>query len=132
VAAVHAGWRGTAAQIAPRAVAALCAQAGATPGRLLAALFPHIGSEAFEVGDEVAEQVTASVPGAEGVVLRGAGKPHVDLSCALHAQLRAAGLAAPAIERVPGCTFSDRERFFSYRRDGAASGRHLAVILPRC
>jgi polyphenol oxidase len=132
VAAIHAGWRGTAAHVAPRAVAALCAQAGTAPDRLLAALFPHIGAEAFEVGDEVAELVAASAPGEPGVVVRGAGKPHVDLARALCAQLCAAGLAPQAIERVPGCTFSDRERFFSYRRDGAASGRHLAVILPRC
>jgi YfiH family protein len=132
VAAVHAGWRGTVAQIAPRAVAALCAQAGAAPRRLLAALFPHIDVAAFEVGDDVARQVEASAHGEHDVVRRGAPKPHVDLARALSAQLRAAGLAAESIERVPGCTFSEPERFFSYRRDGAASGRHLAVIEPRC
>jgi YfiH family protein len=132
VGAVHAGWRGTAAHIAPRAVEALCAQAGAPPGRLLAALFPHIAAEAFDVGDEVAQQVAGSAPGEPGVVVRGHAKPRVDLARALTAQLRAAGLAAASIERVPGCTFTDRERFFSYRRDGAASGRHLAVIAPRC
>jgi YfiH family protein len=132
VAAVHAGWRGAVAQIAPRAVAALCAEASAPPARLLAAMFPHIGVAAFEVGDDVARQIEESAGGESAVVVRGAPKPHVELARLLTVQLRTAGLVADNIERVPGCTFSDSERFFSFRRDGSASGRHLAVIAPRC
>ena len=59
-------------------------------------------------------------------------KPRADLAAVLVAQLAAAGLRLGEIERVPGCTYSEPERFFSFRRDGAASGRHLAVITPRC
>jgi len=132
VAAVHAGWRGTAGGILARAVAALSGLSNAPPQSLLAALFPHIGPAAFEVGLEVAEQIEACAPGA-GAVLRGAHpRPHVDLSVALLCQLRALGLGVQGIDRVAGCTFSEPSRFFSFRRDGQASGRHLAVIVPRC
>jgi copper oxidase (laccase) domain-containing protein len=34
------------------------------------------------------------------------------------------------VDDVPGCTAGDRERFFSFRRDGPRSGRHLAAIVP--
>lgn len=132
VAAVHAGWRGTAAQIVERAVSALCAACGAPPAQLLAALFPHIGLASFEVGPEVAEQIEACAPAGSAVLLGAYSKPHVDLAAALIFQLRSLGLGAHGIDRVVGCTFSEPERFFSFRRDGQAAGRHLAVIVPRC
>ncbi|HEX6240195.1 MAG TPA: peptidoglycan editing factor PgeF, partial [Polyangiales bacterium] len=130
VAAVHAGWRGTVQQVVGRAVEQLCQRAGAAPGRMLAAVFPHIGVEAFEVGTEVAAQIAESAPGvADVVVLR--ERPHADLRRALVWQLGAVGLAPEHIDSVPGCTYADKTRFFSYRRDGARAGRHLAVIVAR-
>jgi polyphenol oxidase len=131
VAAVHAGWRGTVQLVVARAVERLCARSGATPQRLLAALFPHIGVEAFEVGDEVALQIADSAPGATDVVVQ-RERPHADLRRALLWQLGAAGLSSERIDDVPGCTFADKARFFSYRRDGARAGRHLAVIVAGC
>jgi polyphenol oxidase len=124
VAAAHAGWRGVVAGVVPNAVRTL-GSAG-----LVAAVFPCIGLDAFEVGDDVAQQL-AQVAG-EDVVRRGTGKPHVDLQRAVYSQLIASGLAAARIELVIGCTVSEPARFFSYRRDGGVTGRHLAVILPRC
>lgn len=132
VAAVHAGWRGTAARIVERSVAALTAISGRPASELVAALFPHIGLHAFEVGPEVAEQIEACAPRAGAVRSEGYPRPHVDLAAALVFQLRGVGLNVHSIDRVAGCTFSERERFFSFRRDGQASGRHLAVIVPRC
>lgn len=132
VAAVHAGWRGTALCIVERAVEELVALTGTAPAGLIAALFPHIGLPAFEVGAEVAEQIEVCVPGAHVVDRIGYPKPHVDLAAALVFQLKRAGLGAERIDHVAGCTFSDPELYYSYRRDGAASGRHLAVIVPRC
>ncbi|HEX5660971.1 MAG TPA: polyphenol oxidase family protein [Polyangiales bacterium] len=125
VAAAHAGWRGVVARVVPNAIAAL-----GEPSRLVAAVFPCIGLDAFEVGDEVAQQL-AQVAG-EDVVRRGPGRPHVDLQRAVYAQLIASGLAVARVERVFGCTVSEPARFFSYRRDAGVTGRHLAVILPRC
>jgi copper oxidase (laccase) domain-containing protein len=49
----------------------------------------------------------------------------------LRAELHAQGLAHAAIDDVWGCTVLEPERFFSFRRDGKASGRHLSAIVPR-
>jgi YfiH family protein len=126
--AIHAGWRGAVAGVVPAALDALCA-AAPSPPELLAAIGPHLSADAFEIGEEVAAQLEAAAPG-EQVVVRAPGrKPHGDLARLVTWQLRRRGVER--IERVPGCTFFDPGRFFSFRRDGARSGRHLAAIVPR-
>jgi polyphenol oxidase len=132
VAAVHAGWRGVVGEVVSATLSALAARVAAPPAQWIAAVFPHIGAGAFEVGEDVAQQIAETVPEEPSVIVRGAEKPRVDLGRAVELQLRRAGLANENIERLAGCTFSEPERFFSYRRDGAASGRHLAVIVSRC
>jgi copper oxidase (laccase) domain-containing protein len=62
-------------------------------------------------------------------VARGASKPHVALDALIASQLRAAGLPAEQLDDVAGCTRCDAQQFFSFRRDGQASGRHLTVII---
>lgn len=131
VAAVHAGWRGTAGNIVGAAVAALSGL-GYAPGTLHALVCPHIAVGAFEVGHEVVEAVTRALPGVHGLVQTGRPKPHVDLTRAIFAQLAAAGLEAVRIEQLAGCTHAEPARFFSFRRDGKASGRHLAAIVAGC
>ncbi|MCC6217505.1 MAG: peptidoglycan editing factor PgeF [Polyangiaceae bacterium] len=128
VGAVHAGWRGVEAGVAVAAVAALAGAGGA--GRLVAAIGPHIGPRAFEVGEDVAARLVAASPKA-AVVTRDGGRTRIDLRAIVRAQLRAAGLPDDAIDDVRGCTYSEPERFHSYRRDGATSGRHLSAIVPR-
>lgn len=132
VAAVHAGWRGVVAGVVPSAVGALAAQVGAERSEFLAALGPHIGPDAFEVGHEVAAALQGCLPGVEGVVLAREPRPHVSLATAVRAQLVRAGLFDANVEIVEGCTFRESQRFFSFRRDGKRSGRHLAVIVARC
>ena len=128
VAALHAGWRGTVAGIVPAGVAALRALGGDAAG-LIAAIGPHISVAAFEVSEEVAAELAAAAP-ESAVVDRSRGpKPYVDLRCIVRAQLCAAGIADANIDDVLGCTVSDPERFFSFRRDGAKSGRHLSAIV---
>jgi YfiH family protein len=131
VAAVHAGWRGVAADVLSAAVQALAGWHGSLPANLHAAVFPCIGASVFEVGDEVAAALAAAVGSAQ-VVQRGAAKPHVDLALCGRLQLVRAGLLDEHVETVSGCTFSEPDRFFSYRRDGGVTGRHLAAIVPRC
>jgi YfiH family protein len=139
-AAIHAGWRGSVAGVVRASVVALLEASAsspnapnASPARLLAAIFPHIRTCCFEVGAEVAQALAHVAPGAQVAhvthVLRGATKPHVELAAVVRAQLLAAGLVAAHIEDVPGCTRCDAERFYSFRRDGSASGRHLAAIV---
>lgn len=127
VAAVHAGWRGCVARILPDAIEALVAL-GARRDRLLAAVGPHIRVGAFEIGEEVAEALAAY--GARAVDRSGA-KPHGDLTHVVVAQLEDAGIDASRTDVLPGCTFTDATRFHSFRRDGARSGRHLALIVAR-
>jgi purine-nucleoside/S-methyl-5'-thioadenosine phosphorylase / adenosine deaminase len=140
-AALHAGWRGVALGIVPAGVARLAATSGAPAERLIAAVFPHIAVCCFEVSDEVAQQLMAATPlldaSAEGAIAAGGalleigprGKPHVNLAALVRLQLLAAGIDASNIDLVAGCTRCDAERFFSFRRDGQASGRHLTAIV---
>lgn len=117
-AAIHSGWRGTAADVVGATVAALV-DAGAR--ELVAAIGPCIELAAFEVGEEVAACFD------DAFVDRRLGpRPHVDLVAAVRAQLVAAGVRGEAIDRVGGCTHTDARRWFSYRRDGAGIGQMLA------
>ena len=118
VAAIHAGWRGVVGGVLGAGVGLLGGQG------LVAAIGPCIGACCFEVGRDVAERI--------GFVVRQDGdKAHVDLRAAVRSQLRALGLAEESIEDVAGCTRHVGERFHSYRRDGANSGRMLAAIVAR-
>lgn len=127
VAAIHAGWRGVEQRIVEAAWRAL----DVAPAGLVAAIGPCLCTACFEVGEEVVaalEPVTVA-----GIADRTIGpKPHVNLRLAVRHQLRALGLEDACIEDVAGCTRCERERLFSYRRDGANAGRQMAVIVPRC
>lgn len=127
VAAVHAGWRGLVRGVAPAAIAGLQRRYGVAPGSLRVALFPHIRSCCFEIGEEVAAPLArVSV---RAVCRRpGQARPFGMMSEALLAQLHGAGVRPEHIEDVPGCTCCDAERFVSFRRDGVGAGRHWAVI----
>ena len=123
VAAAHAGWRGLAAGVLEATVAAL-GRDGAPPGNLLAWLGPAIGGPAYEVGAEVRDAFPAG-DRAAGFTLNSRERWQLDL-----ARIARRRLAAAGVGRVSGgglCTFSDRARFFSYRRDGAC-GRQATLI----
>jgi len=132
VAAVHCGWRGVAASIVDRTLDALFV-AGTHAGDVRAAIGPHIRACCFEVGDEVVSALEAVAHGAVVAARRddASGKPHVALAAIVRAQLAARGVGAAQCEELGGCTRCDAERFYSYRRDGARSWRHLAVIAAR-
>lgn len=134
VMAIHAGWRGVVGGVVEAGVECL-RQRAAGGGELLAAIGPHISSAAFEVSDEVAERLAAACPTAGGVeraVERSAGqKPRVNLRFIVTQKLLALGLPESAIDQVGGCTVLEGDRYFSFRRDGKTSGRHLSAIVPR-
>jgi len=111
VAAVHAGWRGTAAKIAARAVEAMAARFGTRPGDLHAAIGPGIGPCCYEVGPEVAAQ------------FGGQGRGHLDLTAQNRGQLEAAGVTPARIYASYLCTMCRPEEFHSFRRDKEAAGR---------
>lgn len=123
VAAAHAGWRGLQGGVLEASIAAM----GCEPGDILTWLGPAIGPTAFEVGGEVrdafmAEQVEAA---AAFVPSPNEGKWLADIYRL--ARLRLARAGVTAIYGGEYCTFSDSERFYSYRRDGQ-TGRMASIV----
>ncbi|RMG06480.1 MAG: peptidoglycan editing factor PgeF [Planctomycetota bacterium] len=125
VAAVHSGWRGTAQDVVGAAVAALAAATGDAPEDFSAAIGPCISAEAYEVGEEVVEGIRASGLPEKVFLSRRGSRWHVDLSAAVSAQLRRAGVRS--VDRLGVCTHGDA-RCFSHRRDGPQTGRQAALI----
>lgn len=125
VAAAHAGWRGTLQDMAGAAVRAVV-ELGARPEQVWAAMGPSIGPCCFEVQADVAEPFLLAAPDA---VRREGERTYVDLYQANRARLLSAGVRAERIEERPPCTACDAGRFYSYRRDGARIGQHLAYII---
>ena len=115
VAAVHAGWRGTVAEIARHAVEAMHRQFGTHPEDLRAAIGPGIGKCCYEVGPEVARHFGET------------GRVHIDLSEANHRQLLGVGLAADQIYSANLCTMCMSDEFHSFRRDRDAAGRMFSL-----
>jgi YfiH family protein len=126
VAAIHSGWKGTVQNVAGAAVAALRSIVGG-PGDLAAAVGPHIEACCFEIGREVADALAAS-PGGQGSITLHGQRPHADLRSIVRHQLEALGVE---VDDVRGCTVCEKDRFFSYRRDGERSGRMLAAMAAR-
>lgn len=127
---LHAGWRGTAAGIVERGVAALGAAYGAAPAALRAWWGPAIGPCCYPVGEEVVEAIRASGagPGTDGWVVSGADGSgwRVDLRAALSRQAAAAGIPSAAVASSPRCTACD-PGLHSYRRARGGGGRMMAI-----
>lgn len=123
VGAAHAGWRGLAAGVLENTVAAMAADG------IQAWLGPAIGAASYEVGEEVRASFVDRDPGAgEAFLPTRPGHWLCDLYLLARRRLAAAGVV-----RVSGGgfdTFRD-ERLYSYRRDGAASGRFATLIWTR-
>jgi len=111
VAAVHAGWRGTAARIVRKALEAMAGRLGTAPSDLHAAIGPGIGKCCYEVGPEVAVEFGEQ------------GRAHIDLSEANRRQLVEAGVTPERIYASKLCTMCRPAEFHSFRRDKEAAGR---------
>jgi len=127
VAAAHAGWRGTVAQVTMHAVKAM-QQHGAKPERMLACIGPCIGPCCFEIDAETANDLSQCCDGAHRFIHHVGSKMHTNLAGINAWQLRHAGITQMHIERIPVCTCCDKQRFYSWRRDSKQAGRHLAVV----
>lgn len=127
VCAIHAGWRGTVARIAEKAVAEMKAAYGTRPKQIKAQIGPGIHLDSFEVGDEVYE--TFAQAGFEmSSISRHDEKWHIDLPECNRQQLLSLGVPSQAITVSPVCTFKLAANYFSARRLGINSGRIFTGI----
>lgn len=131
-AAVHAGWRGTLAQIVVKAVDSMTERFGSDPADVLAAIGPSAGVCCYEVGEEVIDAFTAqSADATELFQPTRTGYARIDLPQANLNQLVNAGVPAAQIQVAPICTICRTDLFFSYRNEKklhGKTGRLLSVI----
>lgn len=132
IAAVHAGWRGTVADVAGNAVRAMQKEFGSDPGEIRAFLGPAIGVCCNEIGDEVIdawrEQARNMGPLAELAITRPVVKQHFDVPRANSLLLQRAGLQPQHMEISPICTKCSLDSWFSHRGHGPSAGRQAAFI----
>lgn len=156
VGAVHAGWRGTAARVAPAAVEALRREFGGAPEDLVAAIGPSIGGCCYEVGSELVDAFTAAgherslidrwfhapppprgrwpappaLSAVEGSAVEGPGL-WLDVAGANRDQLILSGVPEGAIHIAGLCTAMHLELLTSYRVEKEGAGRIAGVIRAR-
>jgi len=154
VAAIHAGWRGTLARIAVKTLGRMRMEFGTFPRDVLAAIGPAIGRCCYEVGPEVAQAFAAQFPSAAewfdgpfeqlahgeeplglpwlSMMPPGHEPPPpralLDLRASNRRQLIDAGVQEAQIDVSNLCTMCRTDLLFSYRREGAKTGRMMAVI----
>lgn len=137
IAAIHAGWKGTAAKIVAEAVRTMQQEFGCSSQNILAGIGPSIGKCCFEVGEDVAEIFRHLYPQSREFVTEGkaggkaGGKYQVDLWAVNRQELIEAGLKPENIEIAGLCSMCHPDHFFSYRRDGKLAGRFGAGIVLR-
>lgn len=128
VGAVHAGWRGTAANIVGKTVAAMGAHFGCKPENIRAAIGPNIGKCCFETDRDVPDAFLARY-GAEiapFITDKGA-KFFIDLKGINAWLLQKAGV--PSLDVSDACTACDPELYWSHRKAGSQRGSQGAIIL---
>ncbi len=154
-AAIHAGWRGTAARIVPQAIAQFQCR-GSQLANLRVAMGPAIAGEVYQVAAEVAATVAASLmpmpekqtrpvslsQGTAATVLEQMAQSpqpailddteperlRLDVRRINAMQLEQLGLAPEQIAIAPYCTYQDPSRFFSYRRDGLKKVQWSGIV----
>lgn len=134
MAAIHAGWRGTAGRITERAMADLMLIHGVNPRDCVAALGPSACLDCYEVGDEVIERYKKEFGYWRKLFsnFKEGGKAHLDVRAANVQQLKFCGVVEDRIHAADFCTMHQGDLFFSYRREGrqqaSGTGRLLSLI----
>lgn len=120
VAAVHAGWRGLAYGIIENALTQF-------DGQVMAWIGPAIGSNAFEVGEDVLDAFVSAHPEAYKAftLTSKQGKWLADMNLLVQQRLNRVGVEQVYFSNL--CTYTDSQRFYSYRRDGV-TGRQASFI----
>ncbi|MDQ1638047.1 MAG: purine-nucleoside/S-methyl-5-thioadenosine phosphorylase / adenosine deaminase [Pyrinomonadaceae bacterium] len=123
-AAVHAGWRGTVAEVATKALARMVSDYQTKPGDVVVAIGPAAGACCYEVGSDVIDAFDERfAPAADLFKPTRTDHACVDLIKANRAQLMAVGVSEEKIYSAPLCTMCRTDLFFSYRREKSVYGK---------
>lgn len=128
IAAVHAGWRGTANRIVQKTVNRLVAEYGAQPHNLVCSIGPAIGQCCYEVGNDVYSELSSSVSYTSAHSVESNMKWLVDLRGINQNLLTESGILPENISIDQHCTRCNPELFWSHRRDGDKRGLQGAII----
>ncbi len=130
IAAVHAGWRGTAQDIAGKAVQKMQQDYGCHTENILAAIGPGISQCCFETHSDVPEAMTASLGNLAHphIIDLPKGKFRVDLKGINASLLKRSGLSSSHIEISPDCTACLHETYWSHRVTQGHRGSQAAMI----
>ncbi|PHZ23632.1 purine nucleoside phosphorylase YfiH [Yersinia massiliensis] len=121
VAATHAGWRGLCAGVLEQTLA----QFNVAPASIMVWLGPAIGPQQFEVGEDVKQAFSDIDTQAASAFIPSGSKYLADIYSLARMRLQAAGIHA--IYGGDHCTVTEKQQFFSYRRDGM-TGRMASLV----
>lgn len=130
IAAVHAGWRGTALGIVSRAVESMVRDYGCERKNILAAIGPCISQCCFETGQEVPQAMTEALGEDALPYLKAVedGKSYVDLKGLNALWLNRSGVLTTNIDISPDCTLCHPEKYWSHRYTRGERGSQAALI----
>ncbi|MBQ8848192.1 MAG: peptidoglycan editing factor PgeF [Candidatus Gastranaerophilales bacterium] len=118
----HAGWRGTAANIASKTVLKMKEKFNSNPEDIIALIGPCISFEHFETSDEAIEKLSTTIKNKHGLF----SNNHADLKGINKRQLEEIGVEK--IDVCPFCTIENNDKFFSYRKENQTTKRHSALL----
>ena len=127
IAAVHAGWRGTAQEILKGTIRAMQERFDSSIDKILIAIGPSIRQCCYEVGDEV-ETSVRNVTGEGDYYINKSNKRFIDLSSANKIQALSVGIPEENIWQSEECTFCNPDKFHSYRYTKKSAGRQGGFI----
>lgn len=130
-AAVHAGWRGTAAEILGKTIAVMAGRFSSSPSDLVVAIGPAIRWCCYQVGYEVVEAVAKTLHtgrAKKDFVMRKGEAYCIDLQTANRMHALAAGVPAAQVWTAPECTFCLPDCYYSYRYAKGPTGRQGGFI----
>lgn len=122
-AAIHAGWRGTLAEVATRALRQMIAEYQTQPKDVWVAIGPAAGACCYEVGRDVIDGFGGKFPEQDIFTETRTDHACVNLTSSNRLQLIAAGVAESHIKIAPLCTMCRTDLFFSYRREKNVHGK---------
>ncbi len=130
IAAVHAGWKGTLNGITASVIRRMSHQFNCRAEDIVVGIGPAIGQCCYSVGDTVTEPLRRTNPEWDIYLKQdGYGKSMLDLTGLNRRQAEDAGVMTGKVFDLSLCTSCNNELFFSYRRDGAGTGRMLSGIM---